>query len=117
MLCISYKSTRSSPVRYALQIPALSLIRPCAVVLALQDPETGSFCGDEWGEIDTRFTYCAVACLSLLGRLDALDVDKTVAWIGRCKNYDGGFGMVEGAESHAAQGTQRPMTSYNITLT
>jgi hypothetical protein len=25
--------------------------------------------------------------------------------------------MVEGAESHAAQGTQRPMTSYNITLT
>lgn len=74
------------------------------VVLALQDPETGSFCGDEWGEIDTRFTYCAVACLSLLGRLDALDHDKTVAWIARCKNYDGGFGMVENAESHAAQG-------------
>ena len=76
-----------------------------AVILALYDPETGSFCGDEWGEIDTRFTYCAVAALSLLGRLDDLDAEKTVSWIARCKNYDGGFGMVEGAESHAAQGT------------
>ena len=62
--------------------------------------------GDEWGEIDTRFTYCAVCALSLLGRLDALDKDKTVAHIARCANFDGGFGMVEGAESHAAWGTQ-----------
>lgn len=74
------------------------------VVLSLQDPETGSFAGDEWGEIDTRFTYCAVACLSLLGQLDKLDSDKTVAWLEKCKNHDGGFGMVQGAESHAAQG-------------
>lgn len=73
-------------------------------ILSLQDPETGSFAGDEWGEIDTRFTYCAVACLSLLGQLDKLDADKTVAWLEKCKNHDGGFGMVQGAESHAAQG-------------
>eukprot|EP01134_Creolimax_fragrantissima_P008510 CFRG8510T1 len=27
----------------------------------------GSFCGDEWGEVDTRFSFCALSCLSLLG--------------------------------------------------
>ena len=25
--------------------------------------------GDEWGEVDNRFTFCAVACLSLLGKI------------------------------------------------
>ena len=28
--------------------------------------EDGSFFGDKWGEVDTRFSFCAVACLSLL---------------------------------------------------
>ena len=26
----------------------------------------GSFQGDSWGEVDTRFSFCAVACLTLL---------------------------------------------------
>ena len=30
----------------------------------------GSFRGDYSGEIDTRFSYCAVSALSLLGKLD-----------------------------------------------
>lgn len=60
--------------------------------------------GDEWGEIDTRFSCCAVAALAILGRLDVLDKDLTVSWIAKCKNFDGGFGRVEGAESHAAYG-------------
>lgn len=36
--------------------------------------EDGSFWGDEWGEVDTRFSYCAYNCLTLLGRypIDAL---------------------------------------------
>ena len=29
--------------------------------------EDGSFVGDAWGEVDNRFTFCAVACLALLG--------------------------------------------------
>ena len=41
-------------------------------VASLQNPD-GSFSGDKWGEVDTRFSYCAVACLSLLGRLDLID--------------------------------------------
>uniref|UniRef100_A0A671MTH5 Geranylgeranyl transferase type II subunit beta n=1 Tax=Sinocyclocheilus anshuiensis TaxID=1608454 RepID=A0A671MTH5_9TELE len=28
--------------------------------------EDGSFAGDKWGEIDTRFSFCAVATLALL---------------------------------------------------
>lgn len=57
-----------------------------------------------WGEIDNRFLYTAVHALSLLGRLHELDIDKTVGYIQRCKNFDGGFGAVIGAESHAAMG-------------
>ena len=29
--------------------------------------EDGSFMGDKFGEVDNRFTFCAVACLALLG--------------------------------------------------
>jgi hypothetical protein len=36
-------------------------------VVSLQKPD-GSVAGDEWGEIDTRFTYCALNCLALLDR-------------------------------------------------
>jgi geranylgeranyl transferase type-2 subunit beta len=73
-------------------------------VSSLQKPD-GSFAGDEWGEVDTRFSYCALSCLSLLGKLEAnvVDVEKAVEFIQRCKNWDGGYGSVPGAESHAGQ--------------
>lgn len=73
------------------------------VILSLQQP-SGVFAGDRYGELDTRFLYCAVQALSLLGRLHELDVDRTVGYIQKCKNFDGGFGAVIGAESHAAMG-------------
>lgn len=73
-----------------------------ADVASLQQPD-GSFFGDQWGEVDTRFSYCAVNCLSLLNRLDAVDVEKTIEFVLRCKNFDEGFGCVPGAESHAGQ--------------
>ena len=38
--------------------------------------DDGSFAGDKWGEIDTRFSFCAVAILALLGQLDAINVEK-----------------------------------------
>lgn len=34
-------------------------------IKSLQQPN-GGFFGDKWGELDTRFSFCAVACLSLL---------------------------------------------------
>jgi len=33
----------------------------------------GSFYGDKWGEVDTRFSFCAVACLALLVRYYILE--------------------------------------------
>ena len=71
-------------------------------VSSLQN-EDGSFCGDEWGEVDTRFSYCAVACLSLLGALDRINVDAAVDFVASCRNFDGGFGSCPGGESHAGQ--------------
>jgi len=68
--------------------------------------EDGSFSGDRWGEIDTRFSYCALSALSILGgalHSGAIDLQKAVEFVARCKNFDGGFGAVPGAESHAGQ--------------
>jgi geranylgeranyl transferase type-2 subunit beta len=41
--------------------------------------EDGSFAGDQWGEIDTRFSYCALSSLSILGALDAGHINKSKA--------------------------------------
>jgi len=71
-------------------------------IASLQNPD-GSFKGDSWGEIDTRFTYCAALALTLLGRKDAIDVPKAVSYIDSCKNFDAAYGCVPGAESHAGQ--------------
>ena len=73
-------------------------------VVSLQQ-EDGSFVGDEWKEIDTRFSFCAVATLSLIGRLKTpkIDVKKAVEFVCSCMNFDGGFGTRPGSESHAGQ--------------
>lgn len=34
--------------------------------------EDGSFVGDEWGEVDTRFVYCALNCLYVAHVLSVL---------------------------------------------
>merc|ERR1711920_194264 len=40
--------------------------------------------------------------MGILDALDRIDVDALVQWILRCLNYDGAFGSVPRAESHAA---------------
>jgi geranylgeranyl transferase type-2 subunit beta len=69
----------------------------------LQDRETGTFKGDEWGETDTRFLYGALLALSLLGFLDRIDLPKAVSYVKECENLDGGYGVRPGAESHSGQ--------------
>ena len=64
----------------------------------------GSFCGDQWGEVDTRVSYCAVASLSLIGRLHLIDKEKAISFINQCQNFDSAYGAIPGAESHAGQG-------------
>lgn len=76
--------------------------RICEFVLGLQLPD-GSFAGDEFGEIDTRFVFVSLYILTILGRTDADVMLRAAAFILECQNFDGGFGMYPGAESHAAQ--------------
>ncbi|KAK7061562.1 rab geranylgeranyltransferase [Favolaschia claudopus] len=79
----------------------LDIPRVVNFILSLQQ-SSGVFAGDQWGELDTRFSYIAVNALSLIGCLDQLDKHKTADYIRQCKNFDGGFGNHIGAESHAA---------------
>jgi len=69
----------------------------------LQQPD-GSFKCDFYGEIDTRFSYCAVAVLKLLNKLNPefINLKKATEYVLSCQNFDGGFGGIPGAESHAA---------------
>ncbi|KAK6019336.1 prenyltransferase and squalene oxidase repeat-containing domain protein [Ostertagia ostertagi] len=54
-------------------------------------------------EVDTRFSFCAVATLFLIDRLHVIDLDKAVRYVLSCYNFDGGFGTRPGSESHAGQ--------------
>lgn len=53
-------------------------------VAGLQQSD-GSFAGDKWGEIDTRFSYCALSILSLLGHLNSpkIDLPKAIEFVAR----------------------------------
>ncbi|KAJ6974227.1 geranylgeranyl transferase type-2 subunit beta 1-like isoform X2 [Populus alba x Populus x berolinensis] len=82
--------------------PFLGLLNFMPDISGLQN-EDGSFSGDEWGEVDSRFSYLAICCLSILHRLDKINVEKAVNYIASCKNVDGGFGCTPGGESHAGQ--------------
>ncbi|TRM70007.1 terpenoid cyclases/protein prenyltransferase alpha-alpha toroid [Schizophyllum amplum] len=97
-----------SGIQILLEVDALERLdvdRVVKFILSLQQP-SGVFAGDQFGEIDTRFTYCAINALSLLGRMGDWPEEgrqRCINYIRQCHNYDGGFGAVIGAESHAAQ--------------
>ncbi|RWS26795.1 geranylgeranyl transferase type-2 subunit beta-like protein, partial [Leptotrombidium deliense] len=62
----------------------------------------GSFWGDKWGEVDIRFSFCAIASLTLLKRLHEIDINSAISFVMKCNNLiDGGFGSRPGSESHA----------------
>ncbi|KAL9597404.1 MAG: hypothetical protein Q9219_005157 [cf. Caloplaca sp. 3 TL-2023] len=69
----------------------------------LQNRDDGSFAGDEWGETDTRFLFGALNALSLLRLLPLIDISQAVSYVQACANFDGGYGVSPGAESHAGQ--------------
>ncbi|KAI3842232.1 hypothetical protein MKW98_026022 [Papaver atlanticum] len=66
-------------------------------VAGLQN-EDGSFAGDIWGEIDTRFSYIAIS-ISLRVVLDKINVEKAAEYIVSCMILDGRFGCTPGGES------------------
>jgi prenyltransferase beta subunit len=53
----------------------------CRYVAGLQQRD-GSFFGDEWGEVDTRFSFCSLATLSLLGALERMYGRLLSCWRG-----------------------------------
>ncbi|XP_040998394.1 geranylgeranyl transferase type-2 subunit beta 1-like [Juglans microcarpa x Juglans regia] len=63
--------------------------------------EDGSFSGDEWGEVDTRYSYIRISCPSILHHLNKINVEKAVGYIVGCKNLDGGKYCVENLMSSA----------------
>ena len=71
-------------------------------VLGLRMPD-GSFKGDRFGEIDTRFVFVSLYILTILNSMTDDIAIKSRDFILRCQNFDGGFGMFPVAESHAAQ--------------
>lgn len=66
------------------QLDRVNAEKVAKYVSSLQQPD-GSFFGDKWGEVDTRFSYCALSTLSILGRLNTGDIDvpKAVEYVGR----------------------------------
>lgn len=85
-------------------------MRIAKFIADLQQPN-GTFAGDEWGETDTRFLYGALNALSLLRLLHSqrtdepplINVSAATAYIKACQNFDGGFGVAPGRESHSGQ--------------
>ena len=73
------------------------------VIANLQNRDNGSFAGDEWGETDTRFLYGALNALSLLHLTSLIDTTKAVQYVQACANFDGGYGVSPGAETHSGQ--------------
>lgn len=75
--------------------------RVVSYVKSMQAQDSGAFKGDEWGEIDTRFTYCAAVTLAVLGKLDVVNKTKAIDYILSTRNeLDGGFGCTKNVESH-----------------
>ncbi|WCJ19586.1 Geranylgeranyl transferase type-1 subunit beta [Euphorbia peplus] len=79
----------------------------------LQQPD-GCFLPIHIGaETDLRFMYCAAAICFMLEDWSGMDKEKAKEYIVNCQSYDGGFGMVPGAESHGG-GTYCAVASLKL---
>jgi geranylgeranyl transferase type-2 subunit beta len=88
------------------QFNSLNLIsaEPIANYIKSLQNSDGSFKGDEYAETDSRFSYCAVAILKIINKLNEnyINIPKATEYVLSCQNFDGGFGSIPGAESHGA---------------
>lgn len=65
------------------EIKAIDLDKLATYFASLQN-EDGSFNGDYAGEVDTRFSYCAISGLKLLGKIDTINRQSARDFILRC---------------------------------
>lgn len=81
--------------------PVIDVEKVVKYIKSMQQ-EDGSFFGDKWGEVDLRFSFLAIASLTLLNRLSEINVHKATEFIMKCHNViDSGFGSRPGSESHS----------------
>lgn len=107
--CINHDESMTSThyaVLILLQLDSIHLVNKEKIIdyiLSLQQDD-GSYRLDKFGEADTRFSYCAASSLRLLNADDKLNhnLKQNTEFVLACQNFDGGFGGVPGAESHAA---------------
>jgi prenyltransferase beta subunit len=64
--------------------------------------QSGNISCQSWdSEDDVRFFYCACAIHRLLDyKGSEIDVDRGVNYLDTLRNYEGGFGMIQGSESN-----------------
>lgn len=82
------------------EVPSVPSIEKYAAGLIQSD---GSVAGDCWGEVDTRFSFCALLLFDVLKVKSARSADVERYILKRCQNFDSGFGSGPGGESHAGQ--------------
>lgn len=83
----------------ALHDNVIDLDKVVEFIRSLQQDD-GSFFGDKWGEIDVRFSFCAIAALKILKKENEIDLDKAINFVMKCNNFiDGGFGSRPGKAS------------------
>ena len=60
-------------------------VQKIAAYVKSLEQEDGSFFGDKWGEVDTRFSYCALSILSLTNQLHLgiINIPNAVKFIER----------------------------------
>ena len=51
-------------------------------------------------ENDMRFIYCACCISFILNDFSGIDIKKSIEYIKKSQNYDGGFGTAPNHESH-----------------
>ncbi|PWN39907.1 terpenoid cyclases/Protein prenyltransferase [Ceraceosorus guamensis] len=75
----------------------------CALLSQCQQQDGSFRASPEEQGSDVRFVFCAFAIAHLLGQdgWRAIDLQKTLGYLGRCRTFDGAFGQSPGEESHA----------------
>lgn len=80
----------------------LSRLEKDKILKALKDlqQEDGSFkCIAVGSEQDTRFLFCACTIAHMLNDWSAVDVDKAVSFVRRCRSFDGAIALLPGQVS------------------
>ncbi|KAI0258818.1 terpenoid cyclases/protein prenyltransferase alpha-alpha toroid [Gloeopeniophorella convolvens] len=78
---------------------ALDRAAVARTVGACQDDEGGFATAPGAGDADLRMSYCAFVVCALLCDWSAVDVPRALAYVRRCRTYEGGYGQTPRGEA------------------